>query len=272
MVALWVVDNQPAKRLALERETIVNVIRELGHAVVETIYDPASGRFPTDLDSVFAASRPMILRGSVGFAAWAHAHWAISPGAFRSELLRPSAYLPAYGEPALNSDAIIITYAEFDTRRAEFEKRLGGMLFVKPAEGGKLLSGTVLEPGRSLFDAHYASHRRWSELPADFRLLLARVHTVFAEWRFVIAGANAVAGSQYKKGSVWESQRGAPEGAEALADRVAKHPWRPADVFIADIAQTEEGFRLLELNTFGTAGLYDCDLKAIVQAVSAYAP
>jgi len=270
-VSLWVVDNQPAKRLALHGEAIVEVIRDLGHEVVETIYDPENDRFPRDLDPVFAASRPVILRGSVGFATWTHAHWPISPGAFRSELLRPSSYLPAYGDLALNSNAIITSYAEFQTRRAEFEDRLSGTLFVKPADGGKLLSGTILESGRSLFDAHYSSHRRWFDPPEDFRLLLARSCTIFAEWRFVIAGDKAIANSQYKRGSVLESRRGAPEGAEVLADTLAKYTWRPADVFIADIAETESGFRLLELNTFGTAGLYDCDLKAIVQAVSVYA-
>src|SRR5205085_356849 len=137
--------------------------------------------------------------------------------------------------------------------------------------GGKVLSGTVLEPGRSLFDAHYSMHRRWSDIPDDFRLLLARVCPIKAEWRFVIAGERVVAGSQYKIGSVLESAPGVPEGAETLAVTIAAHPWRPADVFVADIAETEEGFRLLELNTFGTAGLYDCDLKAVVRSVSSYA-
>ena len=146
----------------------------------------------------------------------------------------------------------------------------GGALFIKPADGGKLLSGTVLEPGRSLFDAHYAMHRRWTPLPDDFRLLLARVRTIFAEWRFVIVGNEVAASSQYKIGSVLTSRPGAPEGAEAVANTVAKHSWRPTDVFVADVAETEDGFRLLELNTFGTSGLYDCDLTAIVQSVSAY--
>jgi hypothetical protein len=257
--------------LAQKGEPIVEVIREAGHEVVETVYDPASGGFPDDLEAIFAMARPVILRGSVGFAAWAHAHWPISPGAFRSDMLRPSAYLPPYGELALNADAIIVSYAEFEIRRVELEERLGSTLFVKPADGGKLLSGTTLETGRSLFDAHYASHRRWSEIPDDFRLLVARTHTIVGEWRFVIAGEKAVTGSQYKMGSALESRRGAPAGAEFLAESVAQHPWRPADVFIADIAETDNGFRLLELNTFGTAGLYDCDLNAIVEAVSAYA-
>ena len=266
-----VVDNQPAKRLALDVEEIVEVIREAGHEVIETVYDPQSGEFPNDLAPVFASARPIILRGSVGFAAWAHAHWPLRSGAFRSQLLRPSSYLPAYGELAPNSDAVITTYADFHTRRVEFEERLGGVLFVKPADGGKLLSGTVLEPGRSLFDAHYAEHRRWPTLPDDFRLLLARTHTIFTEWRFVIAGEKVVAGSQYKRGPLLESRAGASQGAEVLANRLAKHVWRPKNVFVADIAETENGLHLLELNTFGTAGLYDCDLKAVVQAVSVYA-
>ena len=270
-MSLWIVDIQPAKRLALDGEAIVDVIRETGHEVIETIYDPANSGFPKDLDAIFTSARPLILRGSVGFAAWAHANWSIHPGAFRSELLRPSSYLPAYGKLALNSDAILTTYAEFNTRRSEFEALLGGTIFLKPADGGKLLSGTTLEPGRSLFDAHYSQHRRWSEVPDDFRLLLAKAHSIFAEWRFVIAGEKVVARSKYKMGPVLESRLGAPEAAENLAETLAKHAWRPADVFVADIAETEEGFRLLELNTFGTAGLYDCDLKAIVQAVSFYA-
>jgi hypothetical protein len=270
-MSLWVVDIQPARRLALSGEPIVEVLRENGQEVIETLYDPESGKFPLDLKPIFDSGRPLILRGSVGFAAWAHTNWSLHPGAFRSELLRPSAWLPAYGALCLNADAIITTYAEFDAQRTKYENMLGGSLFIKPADGSKLLSGTVLEPGRSLFDAHYSMHRRWSPIADDFRLLLARVSTTFAEWRFIIAGDKVIARSQYKVGSVVVSHPDAPEGAETVAEAVAKHSWRPTDVFVADVAETEDGFRLLELNTFGTSGFYDCDLGAIVQAVSPYA-
>src|SRR5262245_13710572 len=111
-MTLWIVDSQPAKRLALSGQPIVDVIREAGHEVIETFYDPQSGTFPWELAPVFEATRPLLLRGSVGFAAWAHSNWNIRPGAFRSELLRPALYLPFYGDLALNSDAITMTYAE----------------------------------------------------------------------------------------------------------------------------------------------------------------
>jgi hypothetical protein len=271
-MSLWIVDLHPARRWALEREALVDVIRETGHEAVEAVYNPEDGEVPDELRPILASSRPLLLRGSVGFVAWADAHGSPRPGAFRSERLRPSSYLPAYGDLALNSDAIITTYAGFNAKRAEYEELLGGTLFVKPADGGKLLSGTLLTPGRSLFDAHYAAHRRWRPVPDDCRLLLGRARPIQAEWRFVIAGDRVAAGSQYKRGPVLDSRAGAPEGAAALADVIAKHPWRPADVFVADVAQTDAGFRLLELNTFGTSGLYACDLHAVVRAVSPYAP
>lgn len=271
-MALWIVDNQPAHRVGQSVDPITAVIRAEGHEVVETVYSPGMGGFPQDLAPLFASERPLLLRGSVGFASWVHSQWPlVRPGAFRSELLRPLVWLSAYSELALNFDAIVVTYDELCKRRQEYEDLLGGPLFVKPADGGKLLSGTVLTRGRPLWDAHYSEHRKWPAVPDDFRLLLARVQPLKAEWRFVIAGEQVVARSQYKIGRVNETAPDAPEGAERLADTIAKHSWRPADVFIADIAQTAVGYRLVELNTFGTAGLYECDLNAVVQAVSPYA-
>src|SRR5688500_7985432 len=146
-MALWIIDTQPARRIGLEADPLAAAARANGQEVIETFYDPAPERLPRDLEAVFASGRPMILSGSVGFAAWAHDNWAVRPGAFRSERLRPSAWLPAYGELALNHGAAIVPAAEFDARRAELEGRFGPALFVRPADGGKLLAGTVVDAG-----------------------------------------------------------------------------------------------------------------------------
>jgi len=270
-MALWVIDTQPARRIGLETDPLVAAARDAGHEVIETYFEPSPERLPRELVPVFESRRPLILSGSVGFAAWAHDNWGVRPGAFRSERLRPSRWLPAYGELALNRGAAITTVAEFEVGRAEYEERFGPSLFVKPAEGGKLLAGTVVESGLPLLDAHYSRHRRWPTLPDDFLLLVAPVRPIYAEWRFVIAGTSVAAWSQYKAGDALEFRPEAPDGANEVARRVAGHPWRPADVFVADVAETGDGFRLIELNTFGTAGLYACDLGAVVCAVSPFA-
>src|SRR5689334_16691560 len=100
-MSLWVVDIQPARRLALTGEAIVEVIRALGHEVIETVYDPENGKYPYDLSPIFETPRPLILRGSVGFASWVHSQWPVHPGAFRSEGLQVSTWLPVYGDLAL---------------------------------------------------------------------------------------------------------------------------------------------------------------------------
>jgi hypothetical protein len=270
-MVLWVIDTQPARRIGLETDPLVAAARAAGQEVIETYFDPSPDRLPRDLVPVFSSGRPLILSGSVGFAAWAHDNWGVRPGAFRSERLRPSAWLPAYGELALNVGAAVATLADFNAHRVNYEERFGPSLFVKPAEGGKLLAGTVVEAGVPLLDAHYSRHRRWPALQDDFLLLVAPVRPIHAEWRFVIAGTSIAARSQYKAADALEFHPGAPGGAEEVARCIAAHPWRPTEVFVADVAETDDGFRLIELNTFGTAGLYACDLGAVVRAVSPFA-
>jgi ATP-grasp domain, R2K clade family 3 len=264
-MALWIVDQQPARNLGLTGEPLVDVIRCCGHDAIETRFDPAKGHLAPEAIPYFDSGQPLLLTGSVGFASWAHAHWPLRPGAFRSERLEARHWLPAYGALALNADAQWLTYGEFKARpRTE-------PVFLKPAGGGKLLSGLLLEPGASLQDAHFSRHRRWPELPEEFLLLVAPPRELFGEWRFVIVGEQVVAASQYKLGESLVLERGAPDDAWTIARAVAEHPWCPTDVFVVDIAQTAEGYFVLELNTFGTAGLYACDQEAIVRAAAPYA-
>jgi hypothetical protein len=270
-MALWIIDNQPEARFGGLTDPICAVIREVGHEVIETYHHSGRQIVPEELLPLLNSGRPMILRGSLGFTRWAHAEGTPRPGAFPSEGVRPSAWLDAYGDIALNKGAIIVSYGDFEKNQAQYEAQMGGALFVKPADGSKVLSGTVVEPGQPLFDVHFSWHRYWSPVPDDFLLVVAPVYDILAEWRFVIAGSRVAARSQYRMGRLLESHPSAPGGAEQVAQHIADYHWRPTDVFVADVAQTPTGFYLLELNTFGTSGLYDCDLRAVVEAVSPYA-
>ncbi|WP_309722793.1 ATP-grasp domain-containing protein [Armatimonas sp.] len=264
-MTLWIVDQQPARNLGLTGEPLVDVIRGCGHEAIETRFDPAKQHLAPEAIPYFDSGRPLIVTGSVGFASWAHTHWPLRPGAFCSERLEARHWLPAYGVLTLNADAQWLTYGEFLMRpRTE-------PVFIKPAGGGKLLSGLLLEPGTNLQDAHFSRHRRWPTIPEDFLLLVASPREILGEWRFVIVGEQAIAASQYKWGETLVFERGAPQEAWAVARAIAVHTWRPTEVFVVDIAQTSEGYFVLELNTFGTAGLYACDLEDIVRAVAPYA-
>ena len=47
-----------------------------------------------------------------------------------------------------------------------------------------------------------------------------------------------------------------------------KVSWRPAPMFIMDVCDSEDGLRVLELNSFGCSGHYLADLSAVVRAAS----
>jgi hypothetical protein len=55
---------------------------------------------------------------------------------------------------------------------------------------------------------------------------------------------------------------------DRLAEQVAEHKWQADRVYVCDIAQTDEGPKIIELNAFSSSGLYACDTRAIVKGVS----
>ena len=42
--------------------------------------------------------------------------------------------------------------------------------------------------------------------------------------------------------------------------------WEPDPIYVIDICESESRMYLLEINAFSTSGLYDCDVKPIIEA------
>src|SRR5262249_26240444 len=100
-------------------------------------------------------------------------------------------------------------------------------------------------------------------------VVVARATKLTHEWRLIVANGKVVAGSQYRDA---EGRAEAPQCPDevlrftaTVLDSVA---WRPAPMFIMDICDSEDGLRLLELNSFGCSGHYLADLRAVVEAAS----
>lgn len=141
----------------------------------------------------------------------------------------------------------------------------GARVFVRPDSPLKPFSGRVLERDRiSLATLDHGFYYDDEQLP----VVVAPAVEIGAEWRFVAAAGQVVAGSEYL-----------PEGRSAGAPTPPDHEaWRyaadvvarlrqPDPVFVVDICETPDGLHLLELNPFSGADLYSCDRSSIVAAV-----
>src|SRR5262249_40857848 len=100
-------------------------------------------------------------------------------------------------------------------------------------------------------------------------IVVARAKKLTREWRLIVANGKVITGSQYRDADEHQETPGYPEEVLAFATTVLNSvSWRPAPMFIMDICDSEDGLRLLELNSFGCSGHYLADLRIIVEIAS----
>jgi hypothetical protein len=161
---------------------------------------------------------------------------------------------------------VFTTVAELVSAPAEPLRRLGNpeRLFVRPDSPLKPFSGRSLAVSAlSLAALDHGFYYDDDRLP----IVVSTVKDIGREWRFVIADGTPIAGCQYDAARCSRAGE-VPDEAPALAQQVASHAWQPAPIYIVDIAEVDGVLRVMELNPFSGADLYDCDAGAVIEAAS----
>ena len=98
--------------------------------------------------------------------------------------------------------------------------------------------------------------------------MISDVKTIYKEFRFFVIDSKLVAGSLYKL----ENRHCLDKNIEPDAHRFASKMielWQPARAFVIDIALTEDGYKIVEVNCINSAGFYAADVSKIVNAMQA---
>jgi len=187
-----------------------------------------------------------------------------TPGAFmRLENLRFSAFAAYHGANLLNDDFVILPFSEVVRRRPQ---AWGNAIFMRPDGSTKSFTGFVVSEDD--FDFEINSLRQTCHVHPNEMVVVATPKIIHKEFRFVVANGAVVAGSSYS----WDKSV-LPKGdwdpdCFMLAHEIAKHHWQADTVYTCDVAMTDLGPRLVELNSFSSAGLYACNLYHVVDAVA----
>jgi hypothetical protein len=209
---------------------------------------------------------PCVVYGSIGAQKLALAHgW--SPGVFGTpETMSETAAAHALGELYLNGNMQkmpilnVVRYLTNNPQVLEF--------FIKPDTDTKEFAGTVLTSEE--FQVWYERMRLSGYLDdTNFNVVLAKPRVLGCEWRVVVVAGEISSSSlyvQYQR--VMPERHILPEVAEIV--RQAHTRYQPAPVYVIDIAQVDDGFKVLEYNTFNSAGLYACDVAKVIDDVNAY--
>lgn len=176
------------------------------------------------------------------------------------------------GEFLFNQDYEFTTIGEYKRKHAEYFERLGidDCLFIRPNNGLKSFTGQIFKSERHVTDWNYFD----MSTRAEDIIVVSSPKVIFGEWRFIIGRGKVIASSMYQHEGKSRQLPGAPKEAQVLAEQIAaviEKDCPIAPMYVIDIAQGSNGYKLMELNSFTSAGLYEADKKAVVDAANAIA-
>lgn len=259
MRTTWVLESNIFAEACFDEMLAHLKSRDYPHHVVRII--PFSHEV---MGGVPAIAGPCVVYGSLGVQKLAQRErW--QPGVWTNAQFSATAYASHLGDLFLNQGLVACRLSEVEAT----VRSLGwSEFFVKPNSDGKAFAGTLCGAGEI---GAWVEQMRSSDLLEDnnVEVVIARPRELGREWRAVMVDGRAVAYSLYKRyRRVWQERSIEPEALAAA--HAAAERFRPADVFVVDICETDDGMKVIEYNTFNSAGLYACDVGAIIGSISAW--
>ena len=247
---MWLIENRVFP--PSEEARLLAALDDLGIA-----YERHSG---SDLRSQpDAIARGDVARGSCwwisrlcGTGNWNREDWgAVDDFSF-------SAYAERFGSLLLNFPFAKVSFHELCWRGVGV---LAGAdsLFVRPDDGFKSFEGRIVAAGE--FE-QWVEATKLLQVRGSASLIVAAPRAIRAEWRCVIVDGRVVGSSRYRPTPSPETPRAVVEFAEA-AHRTAGAPCR---CYVTDVADTVDGFRVVEIGAVNCVAFYEADSRAIVRA------
>lgn len=183
-----------------------------------------------------------------------------TPGVFTNDDFDYRSYMEHYGDYMLNNEAII---CEFGSVKSPWDK-----FFFRPCADSKTFAGTIKTAGDVdvWADSVKAIEKEnYTTIDSKTPVVVAPLKKIYKEYRFFIVDGKVITGSMYKLGDkvVYKTEL---DESDKFA-QVITNIWSPAEAFVLDIALTPDGFKVLEVNCFNSAGYYAIDIQKLVNAV-----
>lgn len=172
-------------------------------------------------------------------------------------------WAPFFKNSLINPDYIFL-----DAKSIIQSEKLEWPLFIRPVAGDKIFSGNVYTKEKFQTEFNYFAINKNGD-PNTICLVCSPVK-VEREWRLIFVNKEYVSGSQYMVNSEFCVDPSVPDYIVDYANRhiATSDFFINKFEFIIDMAETENGIKLVELNQFETASFYAADLEKIYHTYS----
>lgn len=215
-------------------------------------------------------NRPVIFQGSIEMTAMI-SNELLNQGCYHVKYCsidnyRCSHYYSYFGAHLFNDNYALMSLSELYRQHYHVWGNYGkeALIFIRPDRGDKPFQAQLLD----IIDL-----KRFMDRNDDIKHQLVLASTpkkINSEFRFVVTKNKEILGySLYSYQGQLSKVPTAPIGAVNKCREILDVGYYPDDVFVVDICEDAAGdFWLLELNSFSSAGLYECNKKKIVEVVS----
>jgi len=204
-------------------------------------------------------SGPVVCYGSIGIQKIAMKYnW--KPGVWSNNSISENIVSCVLGKDYLNHDGIITTMSQVlnDVSMDEF--------FIKPNGDTKEFAGTIIKRDefanwyQKMIDIGYLTNN-------DFSVIISSPKIVQNEFRLVVVNNEIVSFSRYGYDKYLPKKL--PGNALKFA-MLTTMTYQPLDVYVMDIGETPNGWKVIEYNTFNCSGLYDCNVNKIIHSINKF--
>lgn len=196
-----------------------------------------------------------------------------NPGVFDLEPFDFTVQMQHWGQYMLNADAVVSRFEDVNFTEEQ--------MFIRPIHDSKVFAGNVFTK-----DEFYEWKRKVCVLEHDYGdsltkntlVQVCKPKKIYAEYRFWIVAQRIVTASLYKRGTqvIYSLQVDAAvysfanqilktkNNSTSITLSMANDGWQPHDAFCLDIAETPDGFKVVEINTLNSCGFYAANMTDLV--------
>lgn len=182
----------------------------------------------------------------------------IKPGLFLTENFEFELLREYFGKELLNYNFMVGDLLTLNPQWDNF--------FIRPTGNDKLFDGMEL----SLTDFIEWQERESFETESIYcgkSLMIAPLRVINSEFRFFIVDGRIITGSSYKVGCDINTTE-TPSSELLLYAQKMVDLFPLARAYVIDIAETPDGYKIVEFNNINSSGLYGCDEIKMIEAIN----
>jgi hypothetical protein len=168
-----------------------------------------------------------------------------------------------YGSRMMNAECVVSTLAQLEKKWDEFHLR---PVLDSKSFSGEVMSWDAFVEWREKLKSLDAENS-FSSLTRNDLVVMSPLKKIFAEYRFFVVDGKVITGSMYKQGSRIYYSNIIDPSLSSFAQSIVDI-WVPNRAFALDIADTPIGYKVIEINSFNSAGFYACDMGKFVNAIN----